>query len=282
MLNLSSLLTKLRRRWSYGLLSTLVALGLILGTPGPSHALPWFDLIFRGIQIIQISNLSDRQEVALGQRINQQLTSREFRVYRGDPSINEYVDQIGQQLVPTSSRPNIPYVFQVVDNPQVNAFATMGGYVYVTTGLMRAADNEAQLASVLTHEIGHIGPRHAVQQMRQQAIAQGVASVAGLDRNTAVAIGVDLALRRPNSRQDEFEADRLGLANLRDAGYAPIGAINFMEKLVSQRTPPTVLSTHPAPADRITVMRSQIDPETAGQGAGLDGPAYRERIRRLL
>jgi len=79
----------------------------------------------------------------------------------------------------------------------------MGGFVYVNTGLLKLADNEAELASVIGHEIGHIASRHTVKQMQKTAIAGGVATAAGLDRNTAVQIGVDLALRRPHSRQAE-------------------------------------------------------------------------------
>lgn len=273
---------QLRRRWVYGFISLTVAFGLVIGTPSPSQA-SLFDLIFRGIQIIQLSSISDRQEVALGGRINQQLVSREFRLYR-DPSINSYVNQVGQRLASASSRSSIPYVFQVVDDRSVNAFATMGGYVYVTTGLMRAAENEAQLASVLGHEVGHIASRHAIQQMRQTAIARGIATAAGLDQSTAVNIGVDLALRRPNSRQDEFEADTKGLETMIAANYAPSASIAFMEKLLGQRSVPNFLSTHPAVPDRISALRRQIDNSSAAANAneGLDNAAYRNRISRLL
>ncbi|HEY9645817.1 MAG TPA: M48 family metallopeptidase [Chroococcidiopsis sp.] len=270
----------LQRRWFYGLMSVVAALSLIVATPQPAPAIPWLDLIIRGVQVLQLSNLSDRQEVALGRQINQQLMSQEFRPYR-DAAINDYVNSVGQRLVPYSDRPNIPYVFQVVEDSQVNAFATMGGYVYVTTGLMRTADNEAQLAGVIGHEIGHIAARHSVQQMRETAIASGVMTAAGLDRNTAVNIGVDLALRRPNSRQAELEADQLGLANITRAGYPPSAMVAFMQKLMSQRSVPTFLSTHPATSNRIEALNRQIDPATANQGDGLDNAAYRQRISRL-
>lgn len=278
---LSRLIHHIRRRWFYGLMSMLVAFGLIVSTPQPAPALPWLDLIFRGIQVVQLSSLSDRQEVALGGQINTQLVQRQIRLYR-DADINQYVDQIGQQMVRNSTRPSIPYTFQVVQDDSINAFATMGGYVYVTTGLMKAADNEAQLASVIGHEIGHIAGRHSVQQMRQRAIAGGLASAAGLDRNTAVNIGVELAVNRPNSRQDEFEADRLGLETMRNTGYAPIATIEFMQKLLRRSGIPAFLSTHPATNDRITALQQQIDPATATVGMGLDNTAYRNRIQRLL
>ncbi|MEB3358662.1 MAG: M48 family metallopeptidase [Synechococcales bacterium] len=273
-------LTTLRRRWVYGLLSMLVAVGLVIGTPSAAPASSWFDLIFRGIQIIQLSSLSDRQEVQLGGQINEQLVGDQFELY-GDRAINDYVKQIGQRLVPTSTRSDIPYTFQVVRDNSINAFATMGGYVYVTTGLLRAADNEAQVASVLGHEIGHIAGRHAVEQMRQMAIAQGVMTAAGVDQSALVNIGVELALRRPNSREDEREADILGLDNLIQAGYAPSAMVAFMEKLLRQGSPPSFLSTHPSVGSRIEALNAQIDPANANVGDGLNNEAYRSRVSRL-
>lgn len=271
---------QLRRRWMYGLMATFVSFSLILATPQPGQAISLLELLLRGVQIIQLSTLSERQEVALGKQINDQLVSSDVKLYT-DRAINSYVNNIGQTLVPYSDRPNLPYTFQVVDSSQINAFATMGGFVYVTTGLMRTADNEAQLASVIGHEIGHIASRHSLEQMRQMALAQGVISAAGVDRNAAVNIGVELALRRPNSRQDEFEADQRGLDTLQQAGYAPKAMVNFMQKLLSQGSLPTFLSTHPAVSDRIDALNQDIDPATAASGAGLDSTAYRSRISNL-
>ncbi|HEY9596873.1 MAG TPA: M48 family metallopeptidase [Cyanophyceae cyanobacterium] len=278
----SFLSRRYRRRWLYPLLSVSLALGLIVGTPQVSQARSWLDLIFRGVQIVQLSNISARQEVQIGQQINQQLVGSEVQLYRNS-EINRYVDQIGQRLAKKSSRPDIPYTFQVVNDKGINAFATMGGYVYVNTGLIAAADNEAQLASVIGHEIGHIARRHAIQQMRQLAIAQGLATAAGLDRSTLVNLGVDLALRRPNSRQDELEADQVGLQMLKEAGYAPSAMVAFMEKLLKQGgSVPTFLSTHPATSDRIQALNQAINPSQANVGDGLNGTAYKNKIRALL
>jgi predicted Zn-dependent protease len=269
------------RRWFYGFISILVAVGLVVGTPRPSQAFPrLFDLLLRGIQVIQLSTLSDNQEVSLGGQINKQLMSQEFKPYRNS-GVNQYVNRVGQRLVPYSDRPNIPYVFQVIDDNQVNAFSTMGGYVYITTGILKTANNEAELASVIGHEMGHIAARHAIQQMREGALASGLMTAAGLDQNAAVNIGVELALRRPHSRQDEFEADQKGLANIRRAGYAPGAMVSFMEKLLKQPSIPTFLSTHPATRDRITALERAIDPSTANVGDGLDAAAYRSRLGNL-
>jgi len=272
---------QLRRRWVYGLLSSIVAMGLIVGTPHSSQAISWMDLILRGVQVIQLSNVSDAQEIALGQQINREITTREFHLY-SNRTINQYINDVGQRLVPYSDRPTIPYIFQVVDDAEINAFATMGGYVYVTTGLIKTADNEAQLASVIGHEMGHIAARHTLQQMRQATITQGIASATGLDRSTAVNLGIELALRRPNSRQDELEADSKGLATITRAGYAPSAMVAFMQKLVGQSSIPSILSTHPAPRDRIRALEQQMNPATANHGTGLDTAAYRQHIQALL
>jgi beta-barrel assembly-enhancing protease len=268
------------RRWIYPATSIVIALVLVMGQPVVSEAIPWQDLILRGIQVIQLSSLSDRQEVELGQQINDQLTQRQIRLYQNS-EINQYVNQIGQRLAAQSERPNLPYRFQVVNDTGVNAFTTMGGFVYVNTGLLTLADNEAELASVIAHEIGHVSARHAVKQMRQVAIANGLTGAAGLDRNTAVNIGVDLAFRRPNSRRDEYEADTLGLATLGRSGYAQLAMVSFMRKLLRDRSAPTFLSTHPATSERIARLQQTINPSQGNYGDGLNSSAYRARLRGL-
>ena len=246
------------RRFSYPLISVLTTFGIVVSSSEVSLAVPWLELLLRGAQVVQLYNISDEEEVQLGRQINQQLiSSGQIQLYRNQ-KINNYVNQIGQRLATNSSRPNIPYTFQVVQDDSINAFATAGGYVYVTTGLLRAADNEAQLASVLAHEIGHIASRHSIEQMRQTAITRGLASAAGLDRNIAVQLGVELALQRPRSREDEYEADHRGIQTLARAGYDQRAMIAFLQKLRNQPTPPTFLSTHPAPDDRIAALRREI------------------------
>ena len=269
-----------RRRWFYPLISLVVALSVCLTAPLPGRAFDLFPLIFQGVQILQLSNISDRQEVDLGKDINQQVSS-EVRLYR-NAEVNRYVEEIGRRLAANSDRPSLPYTFQVVDDPAINAFATAGGYVYVHTGLLKAADNEAELASVIAHEIGHIGGRHLVKQMRQRAIAGGVATAAGLDRNTAVGIGVELALNRPRSRQDEFDADQRGLRTLTRSGYAQSGMVTFMQKLLGKGSTPTFLSTHPATSDRINSLKRAIDSQPSNGRYGLDNAAYKAKIRALL
>jgi predicted Zn-dependent protease len=269
-----------RRPWFYPLIASSVAIGVVVGAPQPAPAAPWWELLIRGAQVYQLYNVSDKEEVHLGKQINQQLVGEQFQLYN-NARVNSYVDRIGQRLARNSTRPDIPYTFQVVKDDSINAFATAGGYVYVTTGLLQAADNEAQLAGVLAHEIGHIAERHLIEQMRETAIARGLASAAGIDSSTAVQLGVELALRRPNSREDEFQADARGVQTLGKAGYAQVAMINFLEKLRSQRSVPTFLSTHPATGDRIARLKEIIDSQQANRGEGLNESTYQAQTQPL-
>ena len=117
------------RRWCTPLLSFSIALGIGASTPEVTLAIPWLDILRQGAQVYQLYNVSDREEVQLGQQINQQLVGEQFQLYN-NARVNSYVDRIGQRLAKNSTRPDIPYTFQVVKDDRSNAFATAGGYVY--------------------------------------------------------------------------------------------------------------------------------------------------------
>ncbi len=271
----------LLRRGLYGLMATLMAVTIGLATPTPSQA-SIFDLIFQGIRYVQLGNMSDRDEVNLGTQIDRQLKAQQgVRVYNRNAAINSYINEIGQRLAASSDRPNLPYTFQVVDDNGVNAFATTGGFVYIQTGLMRAAANEAELAGVMSHEIGHITGRHALNQMRQRALASGVAGSLGVRQDALVGLGVQLALQLPNSREAEYDADRRGFNNLGRAGYDTTGFISFMQKLEGRNTA-EFLSTHPNPGNRVSNLQAMNSAGTYDNtGAGTDANAYRSRISGL-
>jgi len=237
-----------------------MAVGLNVATAQPSQA-GWLDLIFGGIRVLQLSNMSDAQEVDLGAGINSQLVnSGQMRMYQNS-ALNTYVNDIGQRLANVSDRSEIPYTFQIVEDNAINAFATMGGYVYVTTGLMAAADTEAELASVVGHEIGHIAGKHAVKQMRQAAITQGITGALGVNRDRLVNIGTQVALQLPASRSDEYEADRHGFFSMGRAGYDQSDMVSFMQKLIRQGSPPEFLSTHPNAANRVAELQELDETE---------------------
>lgn len=275
----------LRKRLGYFLLAILIAVSLWLGQAQVSQATRVRDQIRGGNQtteVVQPSRMSPEQEMAVGQQMNQDLLeSGEFRLYP-DPDIQNYVVEIGERLLPHSDRADeLTYTFQVIHDNQINAFATMGGYVYVTTGLMTFADNEAQLASVVGHEIGHIDGKHLLTQIRADAVRRGLITAAGLDSRAIAQIGVELLIERPNSREDEYDADRRGLSMIGDAGYAQSAMPDFMQKLGDQGgSPPEFLSTHPAPDNRVEALEESIDPNQRN-GDGLDATAYYDRTQAL-
>jgi predicted Zn-dependent protease len=239
------------RRWFYPLISLVVAVSIWVGQPLASQAFSWADLLLRGIQVVQLSSLNDRQEIALGQQINDEITGSQVRILRNS-RVTDYVNQVGQRLAAKSDRPNLRYTFQVVDDNSINAFATMGGYVYVHSGLLKAADNEAQLASVMGHEIGHIAARHAIKQMREKSVAQGLLGAAGLDRSTA----------------------------LGRAGYAQSQMAAFMQKLVTGKaSAPAFLSNHPAAAERVVRLRQLAQQNPTPGTDGLNSGDYRTRVQ---
>jgi predicted Zn-dependent protease len=270
------------RRGLYGLLATLMSVSIGLATPAASQA-SIFDLIFQGIRYVQLGNLSDQDEVNLGIQIDRQLKAQGVRVYNRNSGINAYINDIGQRLAATSDRPNLPYTFQVVDDDSINAFATAGGFVYIQTGLIKAAANESELAGVMAHEIGHITGRHAINQMRQDALTIGITGALEVRQDDLVNLGVQLALQLPNSREAEYDADRRGFQNLGRAGYDTNGFITFMQKLEGGATA-EFLSTHPNPGNRVSNLQAMNSAGTytnTGPRAGTDASAYRNRISGL-
>lgn len=260
----------------------LIAFAISFGIAvSPSLSLDLRDLIRvlpRAIQVIQLSNLTDQDEVALGQSIDRQIRT-EVRI-SNNSGAQRLVAEMGQLLARNSDRPNIPYTFQVVEDNRLNAFATMGGFVYINTGTIASADNFAQLASVVAHEIGHISGKHALEQMRQMAIAQGIATVAGVQDSQLVNIGVQIALRLPNSREAEFDADRRGVFNLARTGLAPQAMPAFMQKLErGDGGTPDFLRTHPATRDRITALNDIIRQNNLSGTIGLNDREYQNMWR---
>ena len=273
--------SKAYRRLIYGLVSMTLVLGIGVSTAQPSQA-GWLDILIQGVQVYQLSSMSDAQEIDLGKGINQQLVNRgQIDLYRGT-ALTAYVDEVGQELAAVSDRPGIPYTFQIVEDDAVNAFATMGGYVYITTGLMAAADNEAELAGVIGHEVGHIAGRHAVKQMRQAAITQGITGALGVNRDRLVNIGTQIALQLPASRSDEYEADVHGFESMGRAGYDQSGMVTFMQKLVRSSRQPEFISTHPNAQNRVDALEEMLENSAVPTATnGLNESAYSAKVSAL-
>jgi predicted Zn-dependent protease len=212
----------------------------------------------------QIALISEQQEIELGRDYDQQI-QQQLGLYQ-DPRLQEYVNRVGQKLAAASERPNLPWTFRVIDDPVVNAFAIPGGHVYVTRGLMTYLTSEAQLASVVGHEIGHVTARHSVEQISKERIAR-IGLLAGALLSPALAgyaqQGVE-ALFLKYSRDDERQADGLGLRYMYQQGYDPREMPRVFETLrrVSQAQGggriPGWLSTHPTEDERIRTIGGQV------------------------
>jgi len=210
---------------------------------------------------------SEKQEIAMGQETDQAIR-QEYGIYE-DKALNEYVNGIGQSMVPQSHRPNLQHHFAVLDTSVVNAFAAPGGYIYVTRGILALMNSEAELAAVLGHEMGHVAARHSMAQMSAQTLAQIgllVGSVVSKDiRKFAglASVGMQLLFLK-FSRSDEYQADALGIRYARQAQYSPGEMLRFFSALEnmsaegSSHKIPTFLSTHPMTSDRVAKVKEQI------------------------
>ena len=238
----------------------------------------------------QMSLLSEAEELAIGQQQDVEIR-REMGVY-DDPDLQRYVNDIGQQLARVSHRPNLPWSFTIVDNPAINAFALPGGYIYLTRGILAYLDDEAQLAGVLGHEIGHVTARHAAQAYTRQAQAGiGLAILSIFVPGTAPftdlgAAGLSVLFLR-HGREAEIEADRLGAEYGSGAGFDPAGVPRFLSTLarvnaLSERGVPNWLSTHPDPGSRVVKAEPVAGKFGSEAAKAVNRDQYLDRIRGLV
>lgn len=185
---------------------------------------------------------------------------RQFGGEFDDEDINGYVQDLGQKLAKRSEMPGLEWDFTVIDSGMVNAFALPGGYIHVTRGLVSLAENEAELAGVLGHEIGHVTARHSAERYGSSVLANiaGLAGAIFLGRQAANAIGTlsSVALRG-YSRSQELEADTLGVRYLRRMNYAPEAMATFLEKMrANSRLQAVLRGLPPDTADQFDIMQT--------------------------
>jgi beta-barrel assembly-enhancing protease len=206
------------------------------------------------------------KEIALGRQLSQEI-ERQARLVN-DPVITEYVNRVGQNIVRNSDA-QVPFTIKVIDDEEVNAFALPGGFFYVNTGLILAADNEAELAGVMAHEIAHVAARHATKN-ESKAQLFNMASIPlifvggpiGYGIRQAAGLAVPMGFLK-FSRNAEREADLLGLEYEYAAGYDPAAFVQFFEKLQAQDKKKhsgiaKAFSTHPMTEDRIKSAQESI------------------------
>ncbi len=173
-------------------------------------------------------------DVALGKKENPRLV-RSFGGAYDDRRLNDYVTEMGRHLAQGTEYRDLPYTFTVLNSPIVNAFALPGGYVSVSRGLIALASNEAELAGVISHELGHVNARHTAERLSQGMLAQVGLAVLGVatGNETVTQMGQVAATvwLQSYSRQQEFEADTLGVRYMSRAGYDPDAMVTFLDTL---------------------------------------------------
>ncbi len=207
-----------------------------------------------------------------------------------DPAVVGYVREVGGRVAAASPNPDHwTFTFKVLDDPKtVNAFAIPGGNVYVYTGLLKAVQNEAQLAGVLAHEVAHVTSRHIAQRLVSQLGLETVASMAlGQNPNALAQVASSVAVQGAllkNSRDDEAEADSKGVVAAARAGYDPRALPAFFRLLMGEQGSTsralTFLSDHPATEDRIQALEAEISAKNL-TGDRLDVEGLRAVQQRL-
>jgi Zn-dependent protease with chaperone function len=210
---------------------------------------------------------SKDQDVQLGREAAQQVRQQYQVVQNQD--LQNYISRIGQRLASQPEASNFPYSFTLLNDKSVNAFALPGGPTFVFTGLLAAADNEAQLAGVLAHEISHVALRHGTNQVSKANLISLPATLAGavvgngslLGQLTQLGIGLGAnSILLKYSRDAESQADALGAHIMAGAGYNPLEMARFFEKLQAEggSRAPQFLSDHPNPGNRMNAIEAEI------------------------
>lgn len=211
--------------------------------------------------------IDEKQEIEIGREVASTLLGAAPLV--PNPALQRYVNNIGRWLASQTERPNLPWQFGVLDAPQLNAFATPGGFVFLTRGLVQRMRSEAELAGVLAHEIAHVVKKHhlkAIQKNAQAQVAGNILSLAMQDRNSAareklISFGTEMYARGLD-KADELEADRLGVVIAARGGYDAYGLPAVLQTLQAMNPEDSGLAlmfkTHPAPGERLDELEQKM------------------------
>lgn len=215
---------------------------------------------------INWKNPSKDEEIALGREITGNLLGAAPLVK--DEALQKYVNSVGRWVASQSDRPDLPWHFGVIESDDLNAFAAPGGFVMVTKGLYRKLNNEAQLAGVLGHEIGHVVKKHQLKVLQKQQLlnvgANFLNKQLGKDNklvSKAIGSGAEISARSLD-KSAEYEADRLGLSYATRAGYEPFGLPEVLDTLgqtnKNDSSVALLFKTHPLPDERLAALSEAV------------------------
>lgn len=215
----------------------------------------------------QLNLISEPDEVQMGIQAYKEVVGKAKT--SGDPVANAQVTRVAQRIIAVSDKPDLPWEVKVIDEKQANAFALPGGKIAVYTGMLPITRDDAGLAAVIGHEVGHVLARHSAERVSQQMVAQGlggalVSGVLGTDPQTSQMVAGLFAqgLLLPWGRKQESEADHIGLILMAKAGYDPRAArdlwMRMAEASKGSSRPPEFLSTHPSEETRIRQIEAWL------------------------
>jgi predicted Zn-dependent protease len=240
----------------------------------------------------QLILMSEQEELALGKQSDAEIR-QQMGVY-ADQALQDYVNRVGQRLARQSFRPNLPWTFTVVDEAAVNAFALPGGYIYVTRGILPFLRNEAELAGVLGHEVGHVDAKHSVDQYSKQMLAGGALAGASIllpkyqSAFGAGGIVAQLAFLK-FGRDAELEADKLGVGYASGGGWAPqamqgvLGTLGRLDAAQgSSRGIPNWAMTHPPAEDRVLRVQEAVATASSRGGTATNPEPYERVIDQIV
>lgn len=238
------------------------------------------NLVNKSVNVFNASNIDEQQEVQFGENISAVLLGT--RPLYDNKEVNFYVNQIGMWLASNSSRPDLSWHFGVINSTSINAFSAPGGYVFITSAMLKQLDNEAQLAAVLAHEIIHVVEQHHLNALKEGAMrdvltASIFASVDAYQANTGaskkqqeykvwskhISNAAQNLYSKGLNREDEFQADQQGIRLLARSGYDPFAFITNLQLLNAIAADDSSLAllykTHPTPEQRLAALSGEIN-----------------------
>ena len=251
----------------------LIAMCILLLVPGTTMAL-------FGLEKLKfLKPISKKTEISMGQGIAAKILGAAPMV--NDPELQNYVNRVGKWIALQTERPGLAWRFGVIDTNTINAFATPGGYIFITRGLLMILQDESELAGVLAHEISHAVRRHVLKTIRKQALMEWAGSELsraadkkGTGDYKQLINSSTEAMTRGLDKKDEYAADRMGVVLAARAGYEPFGIATVLQRLSAINPKDSSLalmfSTHPDPDKRLQKLLKSI-------GVGLDAYAKQQR-----
>jgi len=231
--------------------------------------------------------VSPADEKKMGEEYSKQV-EKELGQSVKDIELQNYINSVGQKIARICHVPDEGFSYKAIDHNSVNAFALPGGYIYITTGLLKELKTEAQMAGVLAHETAHVTARHIAQQITRDYLIGIGFSVASSASGSSAAVRVADIVRQLEgmsfSRAHERQADQIGLDYLVKAGYTPNGMIETMEILQKQSESRTIefFSTHPSPENRIELLKEEISNNHYASTGTVGKEAYAANVTERL